>query len=61
MSGDKLLKCPEAAEYLGVAVNTLYSWRHVGRGPRVIKVGNALRYRRSDVDAWLEQNADPER
>jgi excisionase family DNA binding protein len=48
------------AEYLGVPVNTVYNWRIDGRGPRAIKVGKHLRFRPQDVEAWLEQHADPD-
>ena len=49
----------ELAEHLGVPLQTVYSWRTSGRGPRGIRVGKHLRFRREDVDAWLEQQADP--
>jgi excisionase family DNA binding protein len=44
----------ETAAYLKVPVATLYNWKYTGRGPRYIKVGKHLRYRRSDVDRWLD-------
>lgn len=49
---------PEVAAYLGVPVQTLYTWRTKGMGPRGMRVGKHLRYRWSDVDAWLERQAD---
>lgn len=49
----------ELAEFLNKPVQTLYAWRHHGTGPRGIKVGRTVRYRRADVDAWLEAQADP--
>jgi excisionase family DNA binding protein len=48
----------ELAEYLGVPVQTVYAWRHYGTGPRSSKVGRHVRYRRTDVDAWFDANAD---
>jgi excisionase family DNA binding protein len=48
----------EVAEYLRVPVQTLYSWRMQGRGPRSRKIGKYLRYRAEDVTAWLEQLDD---
>lgn len=54
------LRGPEwLAEYLGVPVQTVYSWRTTGKGPRAIRVGRHLRYRAADVEAWLERQADP--
>lgn len=55
---DRLLTVDEVAQWLGKPKATLYVWRTRRLGPRGIKVGNALRYRRSDVEAWLEQQAD---
>lgn len=31
-------------------------WRAKAKGPPFIKVGRLVRYRRSDVDAWLRAN-----
>jgi hypothetical protein len=33
-------------------------WRHRGEGPRGYRVGRHVRYRRSSVEAWLEEQAD---
>ncbi|NIL60058.1 helix-turn-helix domain-containing protein [Salinispora arenicola] len=41
--------------------NTLYAWHSRGKGPRAIRVGNTLRYRRSEVERWLDAHTDPER
>lgn len=49
----------EVAEYLRVPVSTVYAWRYRGIGPRGHKIGRHVRYRRSDVDAWYEDQADP--
>jgi predicted DNA-binding transcriptional regulator AlpA len=50
----------EAAVYIGFAKSTLYTWRtrRPGFGPRAVKAGGALRYRRSDLDAWIEAHAE---
>jgi excisionase family DNA binding protein len=58
MERSPLAPTPEVAEYLGVPVQTLYVWRNKGVGPRAVRVGKHLRYRWSDVDAWLERQAD---
>ena len=49
----------EVAAFLGVPVGTMYRWRVNGGGPRAIRVGKHLRWRDSDVDAWLDEHADP--
>jgi predicted DNA-binding transcriptional regulator AlpA len=37
-----------------IPLATLYRWRHFGTGPRVYKIGRHLRYRRGDVEKWIE-------
>lgn len=56
---DDLLTPVQLAELVGVPRSTVYTWRYHGTGPRAIKVGRHIRFRRSDVDAWLEANSDP--
>lgn len=51
---ERLLSVAEVATYLGVPVKTLYQWRHKGVGPRAMRVGRHLRYRRSELDRWLD-------
>jgi len=54
-SSNPLLTPPEAAAYIGVTENTLSVWRCVGRyAIPFIKVGRLVRYRVSDLEAWLE-------
>lgn len=50
----------QAAQYLGIAKATLYTWRtrRPGFGPRAVRAGGALRYRHSDLEAWLEAHAE---
>lgn len=50
-----LLTEVEVANILGVAVPTLRNWRHLGKGPRFLKVGQRIvRYRRDDIEAFLQ-------
>lgn len=50
-----LLDEKQAAELLTVAPGTLSVWRSTGRySVPFIKVGRRVRYRRSDLDAWLD-------
>ena len=44
----------EAAEFLGFHEITLCQWRRQGRGPVWMRLGNRIRYRREDLDTWLE-------
>lgn len=52
-----LLNTAQAAEYIGVKHNTLEVWRTYGKSPKFYKVGRLCKYRLSDLDAWLEQQA----
>ena len=54
---DELLTPAELADYLKVPVKTLYDWRYERKGPTSIKIGRHLRYRRTDVDDWLDRQA----
>jgi predicted DNA-binding transcriptional regulator AlpA len=44
----------DVAAYLRVPVQTVYSWRAKGTGPRARRVGKYLRYRPEDVIAWFD-------
>ena len=43
----------EAAELLVLSVKTLRNWRLSGYGPPHLKVGRLVRYRLSDLKAWV--------
>lgn len=44
----------KAAAYLGISAKTLNNWRHQGKGPRFLRIGNRVMYRRKDLDSYLE-------
>ena len=44
----------EAASYVRLSKNTLERFRLTGEGPTYLKLGGAVRYRQSDINAWLE-------
>lgn len=54
---DDLLSNEQTAALLGIKGNTLEIWRHKGKGPPFIKLGNTpqapVRYLRSEVMEWL--------
>lgn len=55
MNQHDLLTATDLAKELNTHARTLANWRTAGTGPRFVKVGGSVRYRRSDVDAWLEK------
>jgi predicted DNA-binding transcriptional regulator AlpA len=50
----RLLTEREAADLLTLSVKTLWNWRLSGYGPPHLKVGRLVRYRQSDLKAWLK-------
>ena len=55
MSAPKdIMRIQEAAEYLSVSVGTLYHWVSEGRIPVVRISARCIRFRRADLDGWLE-------
>jgi len=53
MTKDEILTLQELSAYLKIAEKTLYGFAQRGILPG-IKIGSAWRFRRADVDAWLE-------
>lgn len=51
-----LLTPEEVSTYLRVPVGTLYSWRGRNVGPRSVKVGRFIRYRRADLEQFVSTN-----
>lgn len=49
----EILNTKEAANYVRLGKPTLERFRISGDGPPYAKLGGAVRYRRSDLDAWL--------
>jgi excisionase family DNA binding protein len=48
-----LLTQDEAAELLKLSVRTVERLRVSGTGPKFLKIFRSVRYRPSDVEAWL--------
>jgi len=46
----------EVAAAIGVAEQTLASWRSDGVGPRYVKLGKAVFYRREELAEWIAAN-----
>jgi HSP20 family protein len=51
---DQILTAEEAAEYLKMALSTLYRYMRTGQVP-CFKVGNQWRFKRSVLDQWMER------
>ena len=65
MSLDTILYDEDAAgKYIGgalspISTRTLQRWRLEGVGPTYVKLGRLVRYRQSDLDAFLDQLTRP--
>ena len=53
---DALMDAKQVAALFGVGVRTLRRWRHEKRIPAPLKLKGPLRWRRSDVERWLEDH-----
>lgn len=64
MASDRMPMLPRAAAaaaYLCVPFHTLEQWASRKCGPAYYKIGGRVRYRPSDLDAWLEsRRCDPQ-
>ncbi|MBF0292788.1 MAG: helix-turn-helix domain-containing protein [Nitrospinae bacterium] len=52
-SKDSLLTAKEAAEMLNISIFWMERQRWLGSGPMYLKVGRAVRYRKSDLEKYL--------
>lgn len=60
-SGIDFLTTEQLSDYLQVPAATVRMWRHNGTGPKGVRLGRHVRYRRSDVDAWVDANERAQR
>ena len=50
---DAVVTLTELCDHLHVPAQTIYDLRCQGRGPRGFRVGRELRFRASEIEAWL--------
>jgi len=57
---NSILTIDQAASYLAIPKSTLYTWRtrRAGFGPLAVKLGGCLRYRRADLDTWVDEHVE---
>ena len=55
-----LLTAQQVADMLQITVRTLHAWRKTGRGPLAVVDGKWVRYRPSDVEAYIESQQNRE-
>jgi predicted DNA-binding transcriptional regulator AlpA len=49
----RMLRTPEAAQYLGLSESQLEKWRQTRSGPPFARFGRAIAYDQQDLDRWI--------
>lgn len=57
---EDLMATGEVARLVHLPEGTLRYYRHVGKGPRGLKIGRRVLYRKVDVLSWLAEHLEPE-
>ena len=52
----RLLSVTEAADRLGLKVQTLYNWRHNRKGPDYVMIGGAPKYEMEAIERFIDSN-----
>lgn len=53
---EDMLTTRQLADTLSVSPRTLDNWRSTSRGPTYFRIEGTVRYRMSDVNAWLDNS-----
>lgn len=56
----RLCTAKETADDLGISVRTLRRLTDAGKGPKPIRLGRCLRWRSTDIDAWVSAGCPTE-
>ena len=54
-----LLSARQLATLLGVSTSTVWSWHSSGRIPVPLRIGGSTRWRRSEIERWIDASAPP--
>ena len=52
----EVLSTAQAAKFVNMSPRTLERWRLTGGGPRYLKLGRAVRYRKDDLEQFLAES-----
>lgn len=53
---DELLSIDDVMRITGKSRQTLASWRFYGKGPKFVKLGHSVAYKRTDLDRWIDRH-----
>ena len=56
---DEAIDTPAVSQLTGIPICTLTTWRCRGGGPRYLKYGKSVRYRRRAVLGWMDECRAP--
>jgi predicted DNA-binding transcriptional regulator AlpA len=56
---DELWTVDDLADFLKIPKATIYNWNYLRVGPQPMKVGRRLRWWRSEVIAWVNEQRVP--
>lgn len=60
ITNDNWINIDEAAEYLGVKPGTIRDWIRKDKGVPAHKVGKLWKFKRSELDAWIQSGKSAE-
>lgn len=60
-AGSGWLYVPDLEAEYDLPASTVYGLRYTGNFPAAYKIAGKLRWRREDVDAWIEDQREPDR
>lgn len=55
---DEWMRLADVATEAKMALSTIYYLHNKGRGPKFSRLGRTVRVKRSDFDAWFEENRE---
>src|SRR5690242_19298497 len=50
----EMLTAQQVASYFDMSVACVRKWRVRRKGPKFVKIGRSIRYKRGDVESWLD-------
>jgi len=53
-SESNALSLQQASRYIGVSQAALRTWKRDRKGPAFFRAGKLLKFRKTDLDAWIE-------
>lgn len=57
---EPLVSMQDLADTFGVPLLTVRRWRKYGKGPKGYRIGKHVKFRMSEVEAWLQAQREDE-